>query len=394
MTKNSPTMDDPKARTATTVLGVIAAATFMIQPGVVQALVDVGGFDDAHAGYLAAGEMAGLALTTIALACMRRSFPWRPMITAFALIAAFSNLASAGRADFTSLMVFRFLAGLGTGGLTSISFGAVGEAPHPDRAFGFFLMWILAYGAAGLVVLPWIIAQVGLSGFYNIIAAMSLTAIVVARFMPTASRATALASMSEAALASGWRWTLCLGSLLFSLGAGLLWAFAALLGVSKGISAQAVGGALGLSQAGGLAGALSVGILGSRVPRLASLPGLVLLTAVVSLMLGMQWSNVPWLFAVLVWIFNFTWNSIQPLFFGAAAEIDPNGPLVRWNVAIQMTGLAIGPFLGALVLTAASYTALAVWVTALMLLTAALALGPLFKLSRTRSSAMAALVAR
>jgi hypothetical protein len=46
-------------------VGVIAPEVFIVQPGFVQGLVELLGFDDRGAGYTASAEMWGLAATTI-----------------------------------------------------------------------------------------------------------------------------------------------------------------------------------------------------------------------------------------------------------------------------------------------------------------------------------------
>ncbi|MDB5702278.1 MAG: major facilitator superfamily 1 [Sphingomonadales bacterium] len=382
MTGKPATMDDRAAIVAATVLGIIAAATFMIQPGIVQALVDQAGFASKQAGYVAAAEMAGLALTTVVLSYVGHKVSWRRLIVVFALIEAGCNLASVWRQDFNGLLVLRFIAGLGAGGLTSISFGAIGETAKPDRSFGYFLMWILGYGAVGLMALPAILHLVGLSGLFAIVTGMSLVGVAIARFMPITSRLVAQATTATHGLSKGWKRATIVSSLMFSLGCGILWAFASLIGASKGVAAQSVANALGISQFFGVAGALSVGVLGARIPRPLSLTALILLGGFVALLLGFPVSGTSVIFGLLLCLFNFTWNSVQPLYLAASADFDPHGGLVRRIVAVQMSGLAVGPFLGALILRGNDFGPITASVAILMFFGAAIIIVPLVKVHR------------
>ena len=50
---------------AAILMGVVGPEVFIVQPGFVQGLVEYLGFDDKTAGYVASGEMFGIAATTI-----------------------------------------------------------------------------------------------------------------------------------------------------------------------------------------------------------------------------------------------------------------------------------------------------------------------------------------
>jgi hypothetical protein len=58
-------------------VGVIAPEVFIVQPGFVQGLVELLGFDDRGAGYTASAEMWGLAATTILMTFIAHRVNWR-----------------------------------------------------------------------------------------------------------------------------------------------------------------------------------------------------------------------------------------------------------------------------------------------------------------------------
>lgn len=101
-------MDSRAAIVGATALGIAAAAMFMIQPGHVEALVRSGGLSSGQAGYVAASEMTGLALTTIAMSYHRLRLTWQSAANAFAFCVAAANLPSlliAGRRRATVVSV-------------------------------------------------------------------------------------------------------------------------------------------------------------------------------------------------------------------------------------------------------------------------------------------------
>ena len=55
-------------------------------------------------------------------------------------------------------------------------------------------------------------------------------------------------------------------------------------------------------------------------------------------------------YAVIVSIYNFAWNFVQPVMLGAMARFDRKGLVVTYAVAAQMCGLAFGPGLAASVI--------------------------------------------
>ena len=78
-----------KCLSAAMYLGVVGPCVFIVQPAFVQGLVAVLGFDESRAGYVAAAEMWGIALATLALTLMPRLFGhWRHTLLGAALTAA------------------------------------------------------------------------------------------------------------------------------------------------------------------------------------------------------------------------------------------------------------------------------------------------------------------
>lgn len=332
---------------AATLFGIVAVLVFIIQPGYVQGLVDYGHLNGVEAGYVASAEMVGYAATMILLSMLSHRLPWRPMLIAFIFLQAAGNAACLGHSDFEWLVAARSIAGLGAGGLSSLSFTAIGMTRDPDREFGFLIMWILAYGAGGLFALPSLFATIGLDGFYILVALATLGSLALVRYMPRTGEAHA--DISPDAVTLSWRGRLsAIASIsIFFLGCGILWAYVSLIGDARGLATQPVANALGMSQFTGVAGALAAGLIGSRWGRAGPLSAAILICAVSTALIVNVGPRDALLFGAMVCLFNFAWNLAQPIYLAAATGFDRRGRLVAQMVAAQACGLALGPFVGA-----------------------------------------------
>jgi len=145
-------------------VGVIAPEVFIVQPGFVQGMVQYLGYDEQAAGYVASAEMFGLATTTILMTFIAHHFNWRRVILVSLLTMFAANAACTFAQDMQAFTVLRFVSGLGAGGLVSLSFAAVGLTSNPDRNFGLLIMWVLVYGAIGLLLMPSAYTLAGMNG--------------------------------------------------------------------------------------------------------------------------------------------------------------------------------------------------------------------------------------
>lgn len=340
-------MDARFSVTSATIFGIVAVLVFIIQPGYVQGLVDLAGLTGQQAGYVASAEMTGYAATVILMSFLSHRLPWRPMLAVCVLIQALGNFICLWGSDAWLLGTGRLIAGLGAGGLSSLSFTAIGLTRNPDREFGFFIMWILAYGAVGLFCLPSFFAAVGLHGFHMGVLIATLASLLLIRFMPAHARVTGGDHSQAGSLSPAVRWMANLSIFLFFLACGIFWAYVSLIGDVKGLGAQPVANALSLSQFTGLAGALVAGLIGSRFGRAGPLQAATLICAVSTAAIVAVDARAALLFGLLVCLFNFAWNVAQPVYLAIASALDQEGRLVAQMVASQSCGLAAGPFLGA-----------------------------------------------
>lgn len=362
-------------------IGVIAPEVFIVQPGFVQGLVEYLGFDDQGAGYTASAEMFGLAATTILMTIIAHRVNWRAVIFWSLLIMFAANALCTMTTDLQAFVALRFVAGLGAGSLVSLSFAAVGLTSNPDRNFGLLIMWVLTYGAIVLWAMPTVYQLAGMDGILWFFALFPLTALPIIGHLPVTGETHAQVEEDAVNLTGAMKASALFAMLAYFTAQGVVWAYLFLIGLAGGLGEQAVANGLMLSQFAGIAGALLAAVIAHRYGRSRPLTIGILGGAVCLYFLVGQFGFL--VFALAVGVYNFMWNLTHPFLLGAMASFDRRGRVVVYAVAMQMIGLAIGPFLAASVISEGEYINVNRLGAALFVLSLVLILPPV--LARARS---------
>ena len=335
-------------------IAVIAPCVFILQPGYVQGLVEYLSFSEAQAGYIASAEMFGIALTTFLLIFMEARFDWRKLTALCLVIAAAGNLLSLSMTDFETLAALRFLTGMGSGGLMSLTFAMMGLTEKSDRNFGYIITWVLIYGALGILVMPTAFATIGMNGVLLFFALFNISGLFFIRHLPRSGVHHLDPSTPEP---GGYSWRMkglsLLAILVYNTSIGIVWAYLFLLGLEANIAEQTVANVLTVSQFLGIAGAFVAVVLQLRIGRIIPLQVSIIGTAIgIYLLVG----NIALLhFALGVCLFNFLWNVSMPYLLATMASFDRRGKVVIYGICMQTLGYAIGPFIAATLLGAGSY---------------------------------------
>lgn len=373
-------MDSRAALSAAILMGVIGPEVFIVQPGFVQGLVGYLGFTDQQAGFVASAEMFGIATTTILLTFAAHRTNWRRVFTWSLLVMFVANALSVFVADLQLFTALRFAAGFGAGGLVSLSFAAIGLTSNPDRNFGYLIMWVLIYGAIGLLLMPSGYAAFGLDGVLWFFALFPLVGLPFVRYLPETGENAVATDEDAVTLSLPLRSMALLAMLAYFLAQGVVWAYLFLIGLAGGLSEQQVANGLTISQFAGIAGALLAAMLGSRYGRSLPLTLGILAGALCLYFLVGTFSFLA--FAAAVVVYNFAWNASHPFLLAAMASFDRRGRVVVYAVAMQMIGLAFGPGLAATVIEEGDYVNANVLGAALFVLSLVLILPPVLSYAR------------
>jgi MFS family permease len=350
----------------------------------VQGLVEYLGFDDQGAGYTASAEMFGLATTTILMTFIAHRVNWRTVIFGSLVTMFIANVACTLTTDVNTFVTLRFLAGLGAGSLVSLSFAAIGLTRNPDRNFGLLIMWVLTYGAIVLWAMPSAYEMFGFNSVIWFFALFPLVAMPFIRHLPDSGESDVHVEDDAVNLSSQLKGLALFAMLAYFTAQGVVWAYLFLIGTSGGLTEQAVANGLMLSQFAGIAGALLAAVVAHRFGRSIPLSIGILGGALCLWFLVGRFEFL--VFALAVGVYNFFWNMTHPFLLGAMASFDRRGRVVVYAVAMQMVGLAIGPFLAASAITEGEYLNVNKLGGALFVLSLALILPPVVLQARIFSA--------
>lgn len=348
------------------ILTVISGAQVVVlQPGVVQGLVEQRQFSPQQAGYILSIEMWGFAVTTIAMIWLVSRFDWHLMLRCALGLIIFANLGSIGLENETAFTGSRFLAGLGSGVVVSLGFATIGRLPHPDRNYGIMVACVLTYGAVALQALPSLFRMAGFSGLTVWLAIFAGVALLFSRALPRTNVAAVPEGVGQNL--SGHAQYFALAAMLFYfIAQGAAWSYMALVGKAADLTPEDISTALAVSQFPGIAGAIFAAFLGNRF---GSLPPLLFgISSGIIALLALLTNFTAGVFLLLVGLFNFAWNLTHPYLLGFMARLDPYGRVVVRATAMQKIGLAIGPLAAAGVISSDEFS------NAIWLASAALAL--------------------
>ena len=264
-----------------------------------------------------------------------------------------ANVACTLTTDVQSFVLLRFVAGLGAGSLVSLSFAAVGLTSNPDRNFGLLIMWVLTYGAIVLWAMPAAYATLGFNGVIWFFALFPLVAMPFVKHLPVSGETDAQVEEDAVNLSPALKGMALVAMLAYFMAQGVVWAYLFLIGMAGGLTDQSVANGLMLSQFAGIAGALLAAVMAHRFGR--SIPLTVGIVGGACCLYFLVGSFSFLVFALAVGVYNFLWNLTHPFLLGAMASFDRHGRVVVYAVAMQMVGLAIGPYLAASIITEGVY---------------------------------------
>jgi MFS family permease len=375
-------LNSSRSLSAAILMGVIGPEVFIVQPGFVQGLVAYLGFSEQQAGYTASAEMFGIAATTILLTFVARRVNWRVVFTCSLAVMFLSNALSTLVADAGFFTALRVISGLGAGGLVSLSFAAIGLTDKPDRNFGYLIMWVLIYGALGLMLMPSAYALGGIDTVLWFFALFPLVGLPFVQYLPVTGENAVAVLQDAVTLPAGQRCLALLAMLAYFLAQGVVWAYLFLIGLSGGLSEQQVANGLTLSQFAGIAGAFTAALVANRYGRSRPLTLGILGGALCLWFLVGDFAFL--VYALAVSVYNFAWNLTHPYLLAAMASFDRRGRVVVYAVAMQMVGLAIGPSLAAAVIEPGQYVNVNLLGAALFVLSLGLVLPPVLSAARAR----------
>ncbi|MEM8496589.1 MAG: MFS transporter [Pseudomonadota bacterium] len=341
-------INESKSITAIILVNVVGPAAYITQPGLVQGFVEQLSFTEQQAGFIAASEMGGVAITAIFFMFLTGVLNWRTAIAVASIVMFVGNGTSILVDDPVAFAIARGIVGVGEGVLISLGFTMLGLTRQTDRNFGYMVMWLLLFGAIFIALMPMIFAQLGMTGVLLVFMLMSIVPLLLRNNLPEQPPASAIAIENSNLSPPIIRTLAVFSVLLFFIGIGAIWAYLFLLGLRAEGSEQNVANTIMVAQFVGAAGAFFTATLADRFGRF--IPILATLIVCILSQLLMTDGVVFAQYVSGVLLFNFCLNMAHPYLFALLSTLDRSGGIIRYAIAAQMLGIALGPSIAAAVI--------------------------------------------
>ena len=328
------------------VWAVVLGAAFAILPLMVGPLL-VGeyaralGLTEAESGALLSLEMLGLTLGALMLIFALR-FDWRRLLYLAICLLIAGNALAALAASFEMLTLTRFMAGLGSGILMTLTIQVIALMRSPDSIYGVWSVGQIAMGVLWIVLLPRLLPSIGLAGIFLLWAFCGLMLVFTVAHYPqgrSKEPSPQIPTVPPTGQRVGW---LCLaGLVVYYAGQAGVWAFFEALGTHVGLPLEIVQNGLLLSLVAAAAGSAVAIVMGDSKGRMLPLVCSMTLSAVAIGFLQFM-SDGEWFFLAAC-LFNFAWYFFLPYISATVAAIDDSGQFLTLLAVAFPLSLAAGP---------------------------------------------------
>jgi predicted MFS family arabinose efflux permease len=317
-------------------------------------------FDPPHAGGLVTLFLIGAVLSSLFFASRFNKLNRRLSTTIGFALAAIAFVTASRVSDFATLAALHALAGASAGCSLSFTHGAIARSARPHRMFALVNFALGVFAILFLGATPNLIAAHGGSMLFVVFAAvMAIAALACALAFPAAPRANEESLLAEVGhIIHPTVWFGVAGIACMGLNQAMMFSFLERLGLDHGFTRSAVTGVLIALGFANLIPAPLAAFLETRVSARAVLffGPLVQALIIVALTFGSGFAAfaAPAMLLAGVMIFTHTFA------FGALSRLDRSSRALAGTPAMLMTGAAIGPILGGVLVQGVGYPALGV----------------------------------
>ncbi|VAV86596.1 hypothetical protein MNBD_ALPHA02-2479 [hydrothermal vent metagenome] len=348
---NAPRIDVNRAPTifAIALLAAVTPAPAVLGPLLVGVYVTDLGFTPQQGGYLIAAELIGAALSTLSTLFLIGRVSWHKILYSCICIIIAGYLISFMLTSFDMLIPVRFISGLALGTIMTLTIVVSGMMKDQERAFGFWSLGQIIFAVAGFAFLPHILPDIGVKGFFLIMAGFMTLLLFPVRFMPAAGRIEHQEGLRSIPAESKKLAPIGLFALLlFYTAIGGVWAYVERIANQAGFQADTIGYILSLSSVLGVAGAGAATWISKKYGRLLpALCGYLLIGLSVFLLFGLE-SAV--FYTVASFAFKFAWWFTSPYLLANMTNLDPSGRIAILVNFVVACGMGLGPAIAATVL--------------------------------------------
>jgi predicted MFS family arabinose efflux permease len=354
-------IDRPASLVALLLVATVTEAMFMLLPSFVGAVGDVLNLSASRTGLLGSADLAGIALATATAPWWLRRVPWRGTVLASLTAFLLVNLACFGAGSFWPLLSLRLLAGLSAGVAYPIALAGILDTTRADRNTGLMVSLQVVFGAVGVYAIDAVRLDWRLDAFYIFLSVWLLIALLIsARWYPdNPGDRPPVSPIAWRALANRGI-LVTAGTGLYFLMIGAVWGYLEGIAREAGLSLEQTGTALSTGLVISLLGSGAATWLGLRFGRARPLivSAVVQVTSLALLTRLGHYADPVTAFFVINAVFQIVWSYVIAYFIIIFNDVDASGRFVAvYGTASHMT-LAVGPYVGALLITSHHYTPL------------------------------------
>lgn len=325
-----------------------------IMPAVVSGLKDGLGFSNQVAGFVSSANLYGASVGALLAVLIVGKIQWRKWsyLLLFTIIAI--DLLSTLVTDATMMIGLRGIHGIVGGLLVGIGFAIISRTADADKTFGYLLFIQWGLGGLGLMILPGLAPEYGVSILFYSLVLFSVVTLCMLPFLP--DYPVLKQSRIEAAVGKVEKRPLIftlVAIFLFQAANMGLFAFMIGLGENVGLATDFMSSALGMASWIALLGAFLVMMIGTKFGR--TIPLVLAITATAVCSYALHFSAVSMVYFVMNLIIGITWAFALPYMFGMCSEFDRAGQYTALGGFASKMGLASGPMLAGLFLGSDQY---------------------------------------
>lgn len=324
----------------------VALLVLLTGPILVGAYVETIGLTEQNAGLVFSLEMFGFTCGAIAMFAALSRDRRQILMLALAIMTVANALSTVVETSIL-LAACRFVTGIGSGMLMTLTILVIGTMRNTDAVYGMWTVGQLLLGAAGLIVFPSVIEGPGLPAVFAIIAILSAALFATTRFYPRSSQRAEEPLATDVQKTAPWVGLICLtGVFVYYAGQSAVWVYLERIGITWNLQQDLIARILFAGLFAGIVGATIAVLLGDRVGRRK--PVVVSLTAsTLSIALLLFPGDIA-RFTVAACLFNLAWYLFLPYSASVVASVDHNGKLLTGLGVVFPASLAAGPALAAL----------------------------------------------
>jgi len=324
---------------------VVGTSFFTLAPVLVGALIDHMQLTVREVGLITSGELAGSALGSTLVLLYGRRFPARATLTFCLVLAGVANLATATSHHFSTIALFRVVAGVGGGISFAIVNAAAARARKPGHLFAAISIVQTMFGIVGFIATPALISAIGLPAVFVVLGVSSLGCAIASASRVT--RAPIHGSTLRSSLSVTPRGALLLVSLFATyLTSTAVWIHLERIGIAARLASEVITMGLSIGMIAGALGSCGATMLLIRAHDTDRfvMGGAAIMALSTGLLLE---AAAPAAYLVALSGFNGALALVTPLYLTKlAAEDSGNSRVLLAMLAIYL-GLILGPLLGA-----------------------------------------------